>query len=226
MPALPAIELQNVSKLFGRFAALKQISATFDSGRLYCLVGENGAGKSTLLRVIAGLAKPSMGQVRVLGTDDLRAVTARIGYMAHASMIYDELTGAENLSYFASLYGVGDTRCEAALREVGLEHAAAKRAGEYSQGMRQRLSLARGVLNSPEVLLLDEPFSNLDAQSVSAMAQMVGAQRDAGKCVMVVTHQPAALAGLADEYVHMAGGRIVSREAALNSATRASEVRA
>src|SRR5262249_53906353 len=100
---LPAVELQGIAKLFGRFAALRDISGSFAGGKLYAIVGENGAGKSTLLRVIAGLASPTRGRATVLGLG-AREASARIGYMAHSSMLYDELSGIENLRYFARMY--------------------------------------------------------------------------------------------------------------------------
>src|SRR5215469_10672194 len=102
--AATCARLHAVSKLFGSFAALRQVSAELESGRCYVLIGENGAGKSTLLRILAGLLRPSMGTVRVFGDVEPHHARARIGYMSHAPMLYDELTGVENLRYFASLY--------------------------------------------------------------------------------------------------------------------------
>ena len=103
-------------KFFGRFAALRGISASFASGRLYVVVGDNGAGKSTLLRVVAGLMEPSQGSFTILGAKNVREVAHRVGYMGHAPLLYDELDGMENLRYFAGLYGIHDdetavTRC-------------------------------------------------------------------------------------------------------------------
>lgn len=167
------------------------------------LLGENGAGKSTLLRVIAGLARPSTGSVTRRGS---------VGYMAHASMLYDELSGIENLHYFAALYGIPRQRCLEALEAVGLDPLLKRATRDYSQGMRQRLSLARAILNDPDILLLDEPFSNVDAASASQMVSLSRRWRDAGKTILVVTHQPALLEGSADEFIHMAAGRVVSCE--------------
>ena len=108
----PAIVLSEVTKLYGRFAALRGVSAEFVSARLYLVLGDNGAGKSTLLRAIAGLMRPSRGTVSVLGSSLPRSVAAQIGYMAHAPLLYDEMDGMENLRYFAQLYGIrGDERC-------------------------------------------------------------------------------------------------------------------
>jgi ABC-type multidrug transport system ATPase subunit len=209
----PVVALKGVARLYGRFAAVRNITAEFTAGKLYLILGENGAGKSTLLRVIAGLIRPSRGELSVLGSSDLRKVASEFGYMAHASMLYEELSGIENLVYFAKLYGISDTaKCEQAIRIVGLDPALERRVGQYSQGMRQRLSLARAIVNDPKLLLLDEPFSNVDVQSSRDMARLLGDMRDAGRTIFLVTHQPALLESIADETVMMSSGEIVSRE--------------
>ncbi len=211
--AKPAVVLSEVTKLFGRFAALRNVSATFAGGRLYGILGDNGAGKSTLLRAIAGLMRPTRGEVSVLGTNRLRQVSAQLGYMAHAPLLYDEMDALENLHYVARLYGIsGEERCREAICAVGLDPELKRRVGQYSQGMRQRLSLARAILNDPAVLLLDEPFSNVDVISAHDMVALLGHRRDAGKTIFVVTHQPALLEGVADESVFMSAGQIVRRE--------------
>lgn len=187
------------------------MTAEFSAGQLYAVLGENGAGKSTLVRVMTGLLRPTRGAVSLLGADP-RAAAAAVGYMGHASFLYDELTGIENLRYFAGLYGIHSPQaCKDALLTVGLEPELSRRAGEYSQGMRQRLALARAVLHGPKLLFLDEPFSNLDAGSAAAMARLLGRMRDAGKTIFVITHQPAHLADVADESLTLAGGAVVSR---------------
>ncbi|HYG97870.1 MAG TPA: ABC transporter ATP-binding protein [Terriglobales bacterium] len=212
--ATPAITLDSVTRHFGRFAALRGVSANFSSGRLYTVLGDNGAGKSTLLRIIAGLLQPTRGRVEVLGTTNLKSVRPWIGYMGHASLLYDELDAMENLRYFAGLYGIlgNDGLCARAMTTVGLEPALKRRVGQYSQGMRQRLSLARAVLHDPKLLLLDEPFSNVDVASAHEMVRLLGAMRDNGKTVFLVTHQPSLLEGTADEFIHMTAGRIDQRD--------------
>jgi ABC-type multidrug transport system ATPase subunit len=206
------VVLKDVIKHFGRFAALRGVTAAFDAARLYVVLGDNGAGKSTLLRTIAGLIRPTRGTVELLGSTDLRSVTAQIGYMAHAPLLYDELSGIENLQYFARLYGIRDERrCAQVISAVGLDPALARRVGQYSQGMRQRLSLARAMLNDPKLLLLDEPFSNVDIVSAREMVRLLGAMRDAGRTILLVTHQPSLLEAVADEFVMMSAGRITER---------------
>ncbi|MDR3747337.1 MAG: ABC transporter ATP-binding protein [Acidobacteriota bacterium] len=218
-PAEPVIVLEQLVKFFGRFAALRDISDRFAAGRLYVVLGDNGAGKSTLLRVVAGLMEPSQGSVTLLGTRKLREVAHRVGYMGHAPLLYDELSGMENLRYFAGLYGLhNDSVGSNAMQMVGLDPELLRRVGQYSQGMRQRLSLARAVLHDPDLILLDEPFSNVDVHSARAMAAVLGHVRDNGKTIVVVTHQAALIEGVADDFVHMSAGQIVRREAVLRRA--------
>jgi ABC-type multidrug transport system ATPase subunit len=208
----PIVTVTAVVKQFGRFAALRGVSAEFAPQRLYAILGDNGAGKTTLLRVLAGLALPTRGSIAILGTADLRSVCGEIGYMAHPSLLYDELSGVENLRYLARLYGItDDRRCSVNMRAVGLDPALARPVAQYSQGMRQRLSLARALLNDPKILLLDEPFSNVDMRSAGAMVSLLAQMRTAGKTIFVVTHQAALLEGAADEFVWMEAGQIQSR---------------
>lgn len=212
-----AVDLEAVSKLFGRFAALHDLNASLAPGRLYALLGENGAGKTTLLRIIAGLARPTRGSVSVLGGNDPRRVAARIGYMAHASLLYDDLTARENLEYFLGLYPDQQKNSpQDLLRMVGLENVDPRRhVSQYSQGMKQRLALARALLCSPDLLLLDEPFSNVDAKSITAMSLLLGRLRNRGTTVIVITHQMEALTGIADEWITMHAGTITYRKKSL-----------
>jgi ABC-type multidrug transport system ATPase subunit len=205
------ITVSKVIKQFGRFAALRGVSAEFDAGRFHAILGDNGAGKTTLLRALAGLAEPTQGTISIFGKDP-RQACRDIGYMAHPSLLYDEMSGMENLRYFARLYGIeGDARCEQAIRAVGLDPTLARGVGQYSQGMRQRMSLARAILHDPRMLLLDEPFSNVDAHSAREMVGLLRGMRDAGKTIFVVTHQALLLEGVADEFIWMQAGQIVDR---------------
>jgi heme ABC exporter ATP-binding subunit CcmA len=212
-PAHTIITFNNVVKQFGRFIALRGVSLDLSAGKLYAILGENGAGKTTLLRVLAGLAQPTRGTVSMLGTSDLRTVTREIGYMAHPSMLYDELSARENLHYFAALYGISkEDRCASLIQTVGLDPALSRPVGQYSQGMRQRLSLARALIHDPKILLLDEPFSNVDVRSAREIASLLGQLRDSGKTLLVITHQSDLLAEVANDQVWMERGRIVTRE--------------
>jgi len=209
--AASLITVSNLIKQFGRFAALRGVSAEFESGRFYAILGDNGAGKTTLLRALAGLAGPTSGAVSILGKSP-RQACREIGYMAHPSLLYDEMSGVENLRYFARLYDIaGDARCQQVIRSVGLDPDLARPVGKYSQGMRQRVSLARALLHDPKILLLDEPFSNVDVHSAREMVELLKAMRDVGKTIFVVTHQAALLENVADEFVWMQAGQIVDR---------------
>jgi ABC-type multidrug transport system ATPase subunit len=198
-------------KQFGRFAALRGVTGQFTSGKLYVIIGDNGAGKTTFLRTIAGLAQQSRGTISVLGSPEIKTVRAQIGYMAHPSMLYDEMTGMENLAYFAGLYGLHHARCREVIAVVKLDPDLQRPVGQYSQGMRQRMSLARAILNDPKLLLLDEPFSNVDATSAKEMTALLAKMRDQGKTLFVVTHQPGLLESIADEFVWMEVGKITRR---------------
>jgi ABC-type multidrug transport system ATPase subunit len=205
--------LSGVSKLFGSFAALRQVTVDLEPGRCYVLIGENGAGKSTLLRILAGLLRPSFGTVKVFGSPDPHDERARIGYMSHAPMLYDELTAVENLRYFSTLYPGGRNLLPAdALRQVGLDPELTRTLGQYSQGMRQRTSLARVLLPVPELLLLDEPFSNMDIESARQMVALLAGFRQGNRTIVITTHQPDLAAPIADWVLALRAGRVASFE--------------
>jgi heme ABC exporter ATP-binding subunit CcmA len=205
--------LENVSKLFGSFAALRQVSVDLEPGRCYVLIGENGAGKSTLLRILAGLIRPSGGTIHLFGDQEPQEARASIGYMSHAPMLYDELTGTENLRYFASLYpGRACLSPEEALLQVGLDPALNRPLGQYSQGMRQRTSLARVLLPVPELLLLDEPFSNMDVESAHQMVALLAGFRQSNRTIVITTHQREQAAPIADWILALRAGRVASFE--------------
>ena len=211
---------EEVSKLYGTFAALRKVSVRLERGRCYLVLGENGAGKSTLLRTLAGLLQPSYGKVRVFAPDgtaeDPTEARERIGYMSHATMLYDEFSGVENLRYFASLYRsgkAGGRDCvapEEALRSVGLDPALARPVGQYSQGMKQRASLARVLISRPELLLLDEPFSNMDIGSAHQMLRLLETFRTEQRTIVLTTHQRELAEPLADFVLTLEAGAVAS----------------
>jgi ABC-type multidrug transport system ATPase subunit len=215
----PVVVVTDLVKQFGRFAALRGVSAEFTTGKIYTILGDNGAGKTTLLRALAGLVQPTRGRITMLGTSELRSICGDVGYMAHPSLLYDEMGGMENLRYFARLYGItGDRACAAAMSAVDLDPSLCRPVSQYSQGMRQRLSLARALINDPKILLLDEPFSNVDVRSANAMVSFLARMRTTGKTIFVVTHQPSLLENVADEFVWMDAGTIARRTAGLKPA--------
>jgi heme ABC exporter ATP-binding subunit CcmA len=201
--------LENISKLFGSFAALRQVSVDLEPGKCYVLIGENGAGKSTLLRILAGLLRPTSGKITVFGENEPHEVRERIGYMSHAPMLYDEFTGQENLRYFASLYPGRQCLDPAeALRQVGLDPDLSRPLGQYSQGMRQRTSLARVLMPVPELLLLDEPFSNMDIESTRQMVELLAGFRQSNRTIVITTHQREHAAPIADWVLRLQAGRV------------------
>jgi ABC-type multidrug transport system ATPase subunit len=217
------ISLDSVSKIYGRFAALRNITTRFCIGSCTIILGENGAGKSTLLRIIAGLITPTRGRVTVF-SEAPHQQRRRVAYMSHSPMLYDELTAIENLNYFSSLHRDGGCACvgnpEMALRAVGLDPKLDRPVGQYSQGMRQRTSLARVLQTDPELLLLDEPFSNLDVASAAQMVELLADFRTwplaplngvaRARTIILTTHQAHLAAPLNHDTITMQAGAIVS----------------
>ena len=218
------VRLTEVAKLFGPLVALRPLDLTLEAGKIYLVLGENGAGKSTLLRLLAGLAEPSQGTVTVFGQPP-SASRGRIAYMAHASTLYDELSALENLRYFAQLHQTGKScDCvgspEMALRAVGLDPTLTRPISQYSQGMRQRASLARALQSDPELLLLDEPFSNLDIASAESIVELLADFRTwphplspHGRTIVLTTHQARLAAPIADVTLTLAAGTLASKNA-------------
>jgi heme ABC exporter ATP-binding subunit CcmA len=217
-PGAPVVSLAAASKIYGTFAALRQVTATIDPGTCTVIVGENGAGKSTLLRLIAGLITPTRGTVTTFGSSP-KDNRHRIAYMSHAPMLYDELSAMENLSYFAGLHRDEGCACaaspEMALRAVGLDPHLTRPVAQYSQGMRQRTSLARVLQADPELLLLDEPFSNLDVESAAQMVELLADFRTwpvpngGSRTILLTTHQARLADPLADTTLTMRSGQII-----------------
>ncbi|NYF89011.1 ABC transporter ATP-binding protein [Tunturiibacter empetritectus] len=216
------IALDSVSKIYGTFAALRNVTTSFCTGSSTVILGENGAGKSTLLRIIAGLITPTRGRVTVF-CGSPHQQRRRIAYMSHSPMLYDELTAIENLNYFSSLHREGGCACvgnpEMALRAVGLDPKLNRPVGQYSQGMRQRTSLARVLQTDPEILLLDEPFSNLDAASARHMVELLADFRtwpvapvngvSGARTILLTTHQSTLAEPIADRTLTMHNGQIL-----------------
>ena len=177
----PSISVAALRRDYGDRPALDGVGFELAAGDSMVVLGPNGAGKTTLLRILATLLRPSGGKVAVLGSslpDEAWKLRGRIGYLGHEPLLYRDLSGRENLRFQARLYGLerdaAEARIEKLLRAVGMERRADERVAELSAGMRQRLSICRCVLHEPELLLLDEPDSNLDAEGREAARELIG----------------------------------------------------
>lgn len=181
------LRAESVRKQYGPFTALDSVSIEVESGERVGLLGPNGSGKTTLLRILAGLNSPTEGEVTVDGDPydpDAYDVRRKVGYVAHETMLYENLTARENLSFHADLRGVPDSRVQEVLEVVDLDHRASGLPREFSHGMQKRLSLARAELDPPQILLMDEPFSGLDQFSTETVKELL-----ADRTVLLVTHE-------------------------------------
>ncbi len=189
----PALELRDVSKQFGAFQALNGVSLRVGAGDSILLYGPNGAGKTTLLRVLSTLARPSQGKVLYDGADvqaHPAAAKAAIGFVSHTTFLYGELTARENLQFAGKLFGLADLRERMAkvLELFHLRERAETPVRELSRGYQQRVSLARAFLHDPQFLLLDEPFTGLDAASTESLQNLMRSLYGQGKTVIFSTH--------------------------------------
>jgi heme exporter protein A len=207
----PAIEARGLEKRFGPVVALRGVDLAVAEGTLFAVVGPNGAGKSTLLRCLAGLSRPSAGQLRVgPAGGDRRHRRARVGLVGHATFLYPELSARENLVFAGRLMGVRDAaaRAERLLLEHDLADGAERPARALSRGLAQRVAIARALVHDPPVLLLDEPFTGLDPRSADALARRLAALRGAGRTLVLVSHDLARAVELADAALVLARGRV------------------
>ncbi len=187
-----ALEVDAVWKYFGDFPALRDVGFKIQPGSVVALLGRNGAGKTTLLRILAGLAKPSKGSVKIHGSEVRDEPTRRrIGVLGHGISLYDELSAMENLVLFGKLYGLDNPvqRAGQWLEKTGLERVRDGLVREFSRGMRQRLAVARTFLHEPEVLLFDEPFTSLDDKAIAVLQKLILEAKERGSTVIMSTHQ-------------------------------------
>ncbi|HVZ73007.1 MAG TPA: ABC transporter ATP-binding protein [Polyangia bacterium] len=212
-----ALVLRKVGKTYAGRRALIDVSTTFEAGRVSAVLGPNGAGKTTLLGILSTLVPPTTGEVTWGGRALGRAseARARIGYVGHDPGVYGDLTARENLVLFAELNGVAapGARADAMLGRVGLGEAPAGAAARtFSRGMLQRLALARALLHEPSLLLFDEPSSALDPAGAAWLQTELTAERDAGRVVVLVTHDLDAAAAVAEHVVVLRRGRVAHDE--------------
>jgi heme exporter protein A len=207
------IRFENIEKRYGGLYALRRVSLEIAAGECAVFAGRNGSGKTTLLRVASRLARPSYGKVSYLnGSAETSEVPAATGFVAHATMVYDELTAEENLLLFAKLQGIADPalRTETLLGEVGLLERRSSLVRTFSRGMRQRVAIARALLNEPSVLLLDEPATGLDPQGITWLAESLRKMRDAGRTILMSLHGESEISALATRAVRLDAGAVVA----------------
>lgn len=188
----PTLEAAGLTRAFGRRRAVAAVSFTLDAGDALALFGPNGAGKTTLLRLLAGLLRPTAGRVTMSGEDVLGGTTARgrVGLISHQTMLYPALTSHENVEFAARLHGIPSPRAaaERALQAMGIADRRDSLVKTLSRGMQQRVSIARAIVHEPAIVLLDEPYTGLDASGASALTNLLRGLRDAGATMVLVTH--------------------------------------
>ena len=210
--ALSAVELREVDKDYGPVRALDAVSLSVQTGTLVWLAGANGAGKSTLLRVLGSLTRPTRGFVTLFGVDPFSgggaSVRGRVGFLGQDASLYGELSIAENLRFCARLRGAGAAELERVAAELELAPVLDQRVRTLSQGYRRRAGLARALLGSPELLLLDEPWNGLDVESAERLTRLLVRLRDAGGSVIVAAHAASGPLPRFDRTLRLDAGRL------------------
>ncbi|HKG50407.1 MAG TPA: ABC transporter ATP-binding protein [Actinomycetales bacterium] len=210
-PSDAAVSLRDVTRLFDGLPAISAVSLDVVVGETVWLRGPNGSGKSTLLRVVATALSPTFGTGTVLGDDLVRArdrIRARVEYLGHQTRLYADLTAAENLRFTCALYGLDPRAVPGALAMTGLDAVGDVRVGAFSQGMRQRLALARAAMRDADLLLLDEPYAGLDVDARAIVDDLLTRARTLGRTVLLASHEAPA-DGLVDRAVELDAGRVV-----------------
>ncbi|MBT8403944.1 MAG: heme ABC exporter ATP-binding protein CcmA [Gemmatimonadetes bacterium] len=210
----PRLEAEGLARAFGAHRAVDHVSFTLEPGEVVALLGPNGAGKTTLLRLLSGALRPSEGVVKLDGRAlDTRGPEwqSRVGVLSHQGFLYGHLSARENLRFYADLYALDHARerVERGLESVQLTPRADDTVRTYSRGMRQRLALARTLLHDPDVVLLDEPYTGLDAHAAAVLRGVLEALRDGARTVLLVTHNLTEGLALSDRIAIQVRGRWV-----------------
>ncbi len=206
-----AIRVEDVSYSYGDIEAVKGISFEVAAGEILGFLGPNGAGKSTTIKILTGQLAPKSGKAQVLGADvtaDDPAIQAQIGVCFEEKNLYDSMSAQENLRFFASLFGLKDIDTAGLLARVGLADRAKDRVSKYSKGMRQRLMMARTLVNTPRVLFLDEPTDGLDPVSSQAIRELIRQEADRGAAVLLTTHDMFEADDLSDRVAFLNEGKL------------------
>ena len=214
----PYVEIKGLKKSFSLKPVLRGVDLFLDQGERIALLGANGAGKTTLLRILAGLTRPDAGNVCIAGLDmerEAQQVRHLVGFVGHQPYLYDELTAMENLLFFGRMYAVKKTheRATELLERVGLARRAGERAGTLSRGQQQRLALARALLHSPQLLLLDEPDAGLDEEGTGLLEALLREHTERGGTMLFTTHNLERALKFSDRIAMLGGGRVAYQQA-------------
>nr|PZN68514.1 MAG: ABC transporter ATP-binding protein [Bacillota bacterium] len=207
------IELLHVTKRYGPVTALEDLTLEVHEGEIFGLLGPNGAGKTTTLRLVAGLARPTQGQVRVAGLDPWQRgepVRRQMGVVLDGGLLYDSLTVRENLLLFAGLFGVREQAVRDAMVQMDIADLRDRLAGRLSKGQRQRVALARALLHGPRLLYLDEPTSGLDPLATDDLHRLIGNLRGQGITILLSSHDMAEVEALCDRVCILQRGRMIA----------------
>ena len=207
----PGVELEKLWRFYGDYPALRDLTMTVDEGSCCALLGRNGAGKTTLLRIVAGLSPFQRGILRIFGNSPrLGAARRQLGFLGHGIGIYEDLSARENLAFFARICEIKPIKTATAtwLERVGLARVADMPVRQFSRGMRQRLALARTFLNTPRVLVLDEPFTSLDDRAIRMLSELLIESRNRGATILLSTHQLREALAIASHVALLENGRL------------------
>lgn len=213
----PLISLSDVSKEFGRTRALVDVSLEVLAGEVAVLSGANGAGKTTLLKVVSTLMTPTSGTVSVCGystVSDAAAIRSRLGVLLHEPSAYSELTVFENLALFGRLCRLPDVvaRAHAVAGELGIGHLMDRRVRELSHGLRKRVGLAMSIMHHPRVLVLDEPGTGLDVETLGTVVDLLQSVRDRGGCCILSSHNAGFARRIGTRFYRLASGRLTRED--------------
>lgn len=210
-----AIDAQGLGKRFGIRWVLRGVTLDVARGEAAALLGPNGSGKSTILRILGTLLRPNAGTATLNGLDvtsDASSVREQIGYLAHTPGLYEDLTARENLQFAGNMLGLPSSLADSCLERVGLASVANNRVRGFSAGMQRRLALARLIMRSPRILLLDEPYSNLDEEGVELMNSVIHEVLQSGGAALLALHELAPAKGMIDRTLRLVEGRIAGTQ--------------
>ena len=208
------IGVNNIYKNFGLRSVLRDVNLAVHEGEVLAIMGPNGAGKTTLLRILAALSRPDRGEVFFQGRSikgNEKDVRRKLGVVLHQSLLYFDLSAEENLQFYAHLYGVADsqTRVEEIFERIGLVNKRKQVIRTLSRGMQQRLAVGRALINDPEILLMDEPHTGLDSESVDRLDELIRRVSGDDRAVIMVTHDFTHVMSLASRIALLDKGRVI-----------------